>query len=362
MHRTILGFVALVAFTDAGAQVRPPIANGQIQVREATDIGRELSALPSKRGEPVWAAWSVPIVAGQRGGCCQYADDSIAAAAVRGCFVDAPPTTGAAVPQVRPSETPIHLESTSTLVLLVRIIDGRIERLRSLGADCPLDADGRTLFWLNGPTPAVSIAFLTTLVGGAAVTPPGPQRLQEAALSSVALHQAPEADAVLDRLADDEKDSTLRRLARTLLGTRRGAHGFDTLRRLFQAERLADSRRQLIAALGQTHETATPDTLQSAATRDPDPQVRAEAAYWLPQRGGARYATAVRAIADSDSSDAVRQRAVQGLARMPDGDRVAVLIDLARTSRNLAVRKAAVSALGHSADPRATQYLVELLK
>ena len=351
---------ALLAGLSVTPQAPPQIQNGRVEVRRTTAIGRELAALPAASGEPIWAGWRVPIAEGQRGGCCQYADDG--STGVRGCFVETPSGNNP-MPRIAPPNGPVPLEGGTMLAVLVRIVGGRVERLRTLGDDCPLDAGGRTVFWLDGPSTTDSLTFLTTLIGEpSGLVPSDEQRLRESALSAAALHQGAAADALVDRFATGTSDTPLRRHARTLLGSRRGAHGFETLRRLFEAERLPEMRRQLINALGQTRQPATADLLLTAAKQDPDPKVRAEAAYWLPQRGGARFVSQVQAIIGADANDSVRQRAVQGLARLPDGDPVAVLLDLARTSDNLTVRKAAVSALGHSEDPRAVQYLEDVIR
>ena len=363
MHRIGSGSVVLLVLLGVGAQTGPPqIQNGRVEVRHATAIGRELAALPSRPGEPMWAGWREPIADGQRGGCCVYADDASAPGGVRGCFVDAP-TAARQMPQVAVPAGPIPLEGGSRLVILVRLVDGQVERLRTLGDDCPLDAGGLPVLWLDGPTTADSLTFLGTLVGepGPSV-PAARQRVGEAALSGVALHQGAGADAILDRFATAASDSNLRRLARTLLGSRRGAHGFETLRRLLEGERLPEMRRQLVTAIGQTRQPATADALLAVAKQDMDAKVRAEAAYWLPQRGGAKFVGQLQTIIAADANDGVRQRAVQGLARLPDGDPVAVLLDLARTSDNLSVKKAAVGALGRSSDPRAVQYLEDLIR
>jgi HEAT repeat protein len=188
------------------------------------------------------------------------------------------------------------------------------------------------------------------------------QRLRDSALSALALHRDGSVDALLDRHASEDLDTNARRLARSLLGSARGAHGFETLRRLLDAERLPDMRRQLVTSIGQTRQPGTADLLLKIATSDSDAKVRGEAAYWLPQRGGAPVVPRVLAIVEADASDSVKQRAVQGLARLPAGDSTTLLIDFARNSTNTAVKKEAVSALGRSNDPKALAYVESLLR
>lgn len=360
MFRAALLSSAL-ALSLASPPQAPPVQNGRVETRQTAAIDRELTALAAAAREPVWAGWRVPIADGQRGGCCLYSDDAVT---TRGCLMEggsigrgqAPPTPAA-------STTPVPLEAGTGLVILARLTDRGLERLRTLGDDCALDAGGRTVYWLQGVTPAESVRFLESVIrrDGAASTSQQ-QRLQDAALKAAALHRETTADDLLERLADADTDSRLRRQARSLLGSARGARGFATLRRLLDRDRLPDTRRQLVGAIGQSGEAGVAEILRGVARSDDEPKVRAEAAYWLPQRGGARVFPDVLAIIEHDASDAVRQRAVQGLGRLPPADSAPVLIRLAQNSTSAVVKKEAVRALGRSTDPRAMAYLEELIR
>jgi HEAT repeat protein len=151
-------------------------------------------------------------------------------------------------------------------------------------------------------------------------------------------------------------------MARTLLGSMRGAHGLATLQQLYAHEPFADSRRQLVNAVGQSSQPAAVALLRTIAKQDRDPKVRGEAAYWLPQRGGAAVVPETLGLIDTDSSDQVKQRAVEGLSRLTDAGSTARLITLARTHTDLAVRRTAVNALSRSKDPAALAYLTSLIK
>jgi HEAT repeat protein len=347
---------ATVAIT---AAQQPVIQNGRVEVRQVTAIDSEIGRLSG--GDPVWAAWRVPMVAGRRGGCCTYSDD---ATMVRGCFVEGPTTPGVpSTPQVEPARAAVQLEAGSGLVLLMRLSGGRVERMRTVGDDCPLDAGGRTVYWLQGATAAESLRFLDSVIRriGPSSTAEE-QRLRDSAIGAVAMHGDAAADAILDRLATVDADTNVRRQARSLLGSARGAHGFATLRQLLTSEKFPDIRRQLVSNIGQTREPATAEVLLGIARTDADSHTRAEAAYWLPQRGAAQSIQDTLAIVNADAADLVKQRGVQGLARASTGDATTTLLDLARTSQNAVVRKEAISALGRSRDPRALAYLEGLLK
>jgi uncharacterized protein (DUF58 family) len=108
--------------------------------------------------------------------------------------------------------------------------------------------------------------------------------------------------------------------------------------------------------------TRSADVLLAIARRDADAKIRAEAIYWVPQRGGTRVLGDVTAIIENDATDSVKTRAVDGLARLKADDSIPLLIQMARTNKNAAVRKQAVTRLGETKDPRALAFLEELIR
>jgi HEAT repeat protein len=58
----------------------------------------------------------------------------------------------------------------------------------------------------------------------------------------------------------------------------------------------------------------------------------------------------------------VKKKAVFALSQLPKSEGVPLLIQVARTNANPAVRKQAMFWLGQSRDPRALDYFAEVLK
>jgi len=353
--------LVVLLLASVGSQA-PQIQNARVDTRQTTSLDRDVGAASAASVDPVWVGWRVPLAVGTRGSCSTYVDDTYF---IRGDYLEGGPyfrSNLVAPPPAAPAG-PVQLEAASDLVILLRVIGGQVERMRTLGADCPLDAGGRTVVWLQGVTTGDSLKYLEGFLRpNAGMTPAQEQRLSESAVSAIALHRDPAADVILDRLANGPTENNVRRQARSALGSARGAHGFDVLKQLLAAERLPEIRRQLVNAIAQTRQPGTADALLQIAKTDPDQRTRAEAVYWIPQRGGQRVVADVRAIMANDVSDDVRQRAVKGLARLPADESIPLLIDLARTDKNPVVRKEAVSALTSSKDPRALTYLETLLK
>ena len=61
----------------------------------------------------------------------------------------------------------VKLEGSDRMVVLFRVAERRVDRIRVFSEDCELDAGGRPVTWLDGVRPADSVALLESLVGSA---------------------------------------------------------------------------------------------------------------------------------------------------------------------------------------------------
>ena len=366
----LIASVAVVAVTSLSAQgTQPQIQNGKVEVRKAGAIDREIASIPAARpDEPVWVAWKVPLLDGDREMCNWYSDRL---ATNRGIYLDegsvmivdgmVPPATRQ--PIAAPTG-PIPLEAGTQLVVLARVVDRKVERLRTTADDCPLDAGGRTVYWLDGVTPAESMRFLGTLVTG-----PSPERglvdvernIAQTAVRAIAFHRDPAADAALNQIATGHRDSNVRRQAATSMGSQRAAAGVTALTKLIASEQNADARRQFVSSLGASRDASAVPALR-ALFKDPDARIRSEAVYYTVIRGGAASIPEALNIAGSDPDDSVRKRAVTAIGQLPPDVSTLPLIQLGRTSQNAVVRKEAVRVLSTSKDPRAMAFMDEILK
>ena len=108
------------------------------------------------RDGPLWVAWPEPAET-RTGGCCWESPGC------EGCRLEPAPAGSAARPALART-SPLPLEGDRELLMLVRIDAHRIERLRTVGVSCPLDAGGLPFVTLTGVSPAQSLAWLRTLV------------------------------------------------------------------------------------------------------------------------------------------------------------------------------------------------------
>ena len=90
----------------------------------------------------------------------------------------------------------VQLEGTDRMVVLYRVLERKVERVRVVAADCTLDAGGRPVTWLDDVKSGDSVALLESLVADRG----GSDRVLDGAIMAIALHKDPGADDALDRL------------------------------------------------------------------------------------------------------------------------------------------------------------------
>lgn len=339
--------------TIALAAQAPAVQNATVETRSATSIAAVMSAIGTS-DTPVWLGWRVPMIDGERDRCATWVTSDIFA---RGTLLES--TSDGRPPAFAPPPHEIQLEAGTTLVVLARVVNGAVERLRSVTGDCPIDGGGRRLVWLEGLDTGASATFLEALARRTPEADESANRLAMAALDALALHRGTPADAALQRLTADPRRE-LREAVTLRLGRFRGSAGFAHLTSLLGTAQDAASRRVIARAIGHTRQGGTLATLLALARDDGDAGVRGEAIFAAARLAPVDALQAVRTIIDNDASDAVRRRGFEGLARRPGGS-VDLLIDMAR-SGSPRVRVEAVRALGRSSAPEAKAYLAEILR
>jgi hypothetical protein len=132
-----------------------------------------------------------------------------------------------------PARNAVRLEGSDRMVVLFRVAERTVDRIRVFSEDCELDAGGRTVTWLEGVRPAESVALLESFA-----TPADGRRdrVTDGAISAIALQGDPAADASLDRLVAANQPEAVRKKVTFWLGNTRGAHGLTTLRRVLKED------------------------------------------------------------------------------------------------------------------------------
>jgi hypothetical protein len=289
----------LLMAAPASAQGR--FTNARTETRAAaqgTDaIAREVRAVAS-RGGATWIGYRAAMVAGPRHMCCY---DSISGS--NNCCGMCRLENGSGVTmstgdmQTR-NGTRITLEPPTEFLILARVENGVVMRLRTFTPDCDVDAGNMPVVWLTDVRADDSVAWLSDLIKAAGTDKEKTSRVADPALAALAMHTAPGALTALIRFAKD-----------------------------------ADTTR-----------------------------VRGQALFWLAQRAGEQAMATIANAITNDPDTEVKKKAVFALSQLPKDEGVPKLIEVARTNRNPEVRKQAYFWLGQTRDPRAVAFFEEILR
>jgi hypothetical protein len=343
----LLTFLALAAFAQ-----QPSIKNARLESHSAASgLEPAFQQSAANRNTPAWIGYSVPIVKGDHSMCCYNG--------LHGCSLES--KTGDDGVSVS-STAPVNLEGPDHLVVLYRVENGNVGKIRTFTPECTLDAGGLPFIWLTDVKPAESIAFLAGLAKQSSDERQA-RRRSDSAIAALALHADLAADASLEQLAAAGNPEWVRRPAIFWMGEARGRRGYEMLSRTVREDPADRIREHAVFALTQSKDPAAISDIIRVAHEDKSTHVRGQALFWLAQRAAAK--TAASAIQDAIANDPetdVKKKAVFALSQMRDGEGVPLLIQVARENRNSEVRKQAVFWLGQSKDPRALAFIEDVLK
>jgi hypothetical protein len=295
--------IAVTLLMAAAASTQPRIDNAKLESRAFTG-----SDMFKAQNQPAWFGYSVPVVAGEHNSCCHHSINGVSSS---GCALEPGTQRNAA------AAGPVRLEPSTELIVLFRVENGRVGKIRSFSGHCDLDAGGLPVIWLTGVTPAQSIALLDSF-----------SPAHKAVVAAISLHADAAADAYLEKYTAPDQPESLRRDV-TFGLSNRGPRGVDLLLKL--------------------------------AKSDTSGIVRAQALFWLAQKAGKEVAPVIRSAVENDPEFRVKERAVFALSQLPKDDGVPLLIDVAKHNRMPELRKKAMFWLGQSKDPRAIKFFEELL-
>lgn len=353
----LLSALLAAALTQTAAVPFPAVQNARVETRQAASIDTAVRTLGNPN-EPVWIGWRVPMIDGDRTVCSSWSDGrtTVVGDALEGRGSNVNPVTFPA------AAGPVRIEAGTQLLVLARVVDGRLDRLRTVDDGCPMDGGGRSFYWLTGITPAESVRYLDSLTRQDAINITANRRAAETAISALSLHHDAAATAVLDRLSARAGERTLRRPAFSALARTRGAHGLQQLQTLLAAEVDTDMRQALTTAIAESPQPEATAALLALARTETAVNVRGDAANRYVRRAGPADIANVLALLNTERDDNVKRRIVSGIAELPPSISTPTLLNLARTNTNLAIQKEAVSALGRSKDAAAGAFLEELVK
>jgi HEAT repeats len=339
----------LTTVASAGSMLaqEPRLSNAKLQIRSAAaGLEREFRSLLAAGQEPAWVGYSVPKIPGEHHMCCSS-----------GCCGECRLEGGKSDSSTR-VPGPVRLEGGRQLLVLYRIEQGRVDKIRSFSEECELDAGGLAFHWLTGVGPEESIAWLSSFA--TALEKEG-RRLSDSAVTAIAFHNGPAADRTLEQFMAAGQPESLRERAAFWLGNARGRRGYEILRQALDRDPSDRVREKIVFALSQSKEPEALTSVIETARNDKSSRVRGQALFWLGQRAGKRAAEAITEAIEMDPETEVKKKAVFALSQLPRDEGIPMLIQVARTNRNPAVRRQAIFWLGQSKDARALAFFEEIL-
>jgi HEAT repeat protein len=348
---------------------QPRIVNGKVAAQTAAGpFAQSFRALVAAQSDVAWIGYTVPIVDGERVMCCfdgdtNFVNGTVASSArscCRACRLE-PAADGTSMARRAPGPATgqgvVQLERSDRFVVLFRILNKEIERVRVFSEDCELDAGGRSIAWMENVRPADSIALLESLTTGERRV----DRVVEGAITAIALHGDPAADSALERLVAVSQPESQRRKVTFWLGNARGARGLATLKRVLNDDPSVEVQKSAVFGVSQSRESASFDTLASLAADHANPRIRSEAIFWIGHKEDPRASKVILQALDKDPSSEVRKKAVFALGQLKDGG-IDALIRVARTGPDAATRGEAIFWLGQKAGQRASATIIERIE
>jgi hypothetical protein len=324
--------LAVAAFGQQAARTsQPQIVNGQVETRAVgTNLNNTVQQIEGEGTRPLWIAYGVEEIAGERSVCCGNYNSGENV----GCGTCRLENEHGNTMSDRHSGGTVKLEQGRQLVVLLRVADKHVMKIRTASDDCTLDAGGLRVVWLTGVKGDESVGLLANYVRPEEVQRHGEHGLSEQALTAMAMHADAAADRAFASFVAPTQPEGLREKASFWLGAARGEKGLVLLKQMAKSDPSADVRAQVSFALYVSPEPSAMDEMIRMAHDDESAHVRGQALFWLAQKAGKKAAGAITGAIDNDPDTEVKKKAVFALSQMPKEEGVPKLIQVAQTNKN----------------------------
>ena len=283
--------ILCVLVAAAAAAQQPRITNGQVVPQAAGTLARTFRAVVTAQADIAWVGYAVPVRERNRTTCCWSSADGTThfsgtmnsgdMPCCGACGLE-PPVAGprAMAPIGAPLQGPVKLEGSDQLVVLFRIVDRQVERVRTYSEDCALDAGGRTVHWLQNVAPADSVALLSSLIDSESERK---SRVTNAALAAISQHAEPSSVATIERLARAHPAAGARGEALFWLAQMAGEKVAGIITGAIDNDPDTEVKRRAVFALSQLPKNEGVPLMIDVARKNKNPAVRKQAMFWLGQ-------------------------------------------------------------------------------
>jgi hypothetical protein len=229
------------------------------EIDAAGGVANAIARLP--RTQPVWAAWTVPASAGRSIWCDRCSLDGRHGNTFSVSDDDAMPFM-------------------SKMLVVARLDDGKLRRVRFFNASCPIEGNGDTVYLLTNASADSSIDFLHASLRNA--------DKEGQIIAAISLHEHPRVVPLLVDLARHDASTQVRRDALFWLGQKAGEKAAAELRRAVDEDPNEDVKEHAVFAISQLpRERSVPMLIELVKTHK-SRAVRKRAMFWLAQTNDPR--------------------------------------------------------------------------
>jgi hypothetical protein len=284
--RAIALLLAIAVSASAGAaqQPQPRVINGRVVPQAASpNLEAAFQRLVAAQKEPAWIGYSVPTIHDStRRLCCgdTWISDGVMITNGRLATCGLEPGDRAvrtAQGAPLPNQGPIRLEGPESMVVLYRVENSAVQKVRIFSPDCELDAGGRTIHWLDPVNGAESVRLLSTFV------PSGTEQLRSGALSAIAMHGDEQSVPALFRFARQDPSARVRGDALFWVAQKAGARAAAEITSAIDNDPDTEVKKRAVFALSQLPKDEGIPLLIKVARTNQNPAVRKQAMFWLGQ-------------------------------------------------------------------------------
>jgi hypothetical protein len=254
------------------------IDNATVKRTDASKgVGAAIAAIGSSA--PTWFAWTAPI----RGQsiCCWQGNGG------NGCCGRCKLDGGNGF-SINDKVDDDDLVPMSEMLVVARVEQGKVRRLRLFGGTCELDGQGKTIHLLTNASADSSVDYLISQIRNA--------DSEGELLAALSLHEHPRVIPALIQLARHDPDKEIRRHAIFWLGQKAGAKVAGELRRAIDEDPDDDVKQHAVFAISQLPRERSVPLLIDLVKTHKNRNVRERAMFWLAQTDDPRALDLIEGI------------------------------------------------------------------
>jgi hypothetical protein len=314
-------------------------------------IGANASAATQDLSPPRdgWASWPVAAVTSAPNWCCLEWFGKSAKAAT--CKLDGP----------EQGYSSSGNDTTSEMRVYARFNAGKLERLRTLAASCPVITN-TPIKSMSDVSSDASITWLIGVVSAQSAPAKSEWRMASDALAALAVHRGEAALSAVSTIARKNTNTENRKDALFWLGQVRGQEGAEVVASAMFEDTDARVREHAGFSISQSRLPIAVPSLIKQGNTDRSTQVRSQAWFWLSQTKSPEAEAAINHAIRNDPDTSVRTQAVFALSQLPSDRALAALVSVAEDKTVAREdRKQAVFWIGQSGSDGAVKYLDRVL-